>query len=406
MKNKYDRKTAAFLLFMVVSMVLCSGCGKQEKDRNVKEQQTLTLWYSQSNMKDYLEQAASAYKDKYQVTITCEYKENSSYLEELYQSSVQEENGPDLYLLRNDKLGRVCMEGLAAVNTSKKYDNKHYCDTALQAAEYQNSLMAYPLYFNTVCMLYHTEYFPAPPATMGAVTAFSEKTELGENTQYILYWDMNDYFCSYPFIGNYLNIGGNAGDDKSKVSIYNEQVICCLQQFQQLGQYFAVDGGQMQAEEALTAFAEGRALCILADSDMVHQMESYGELQYQICAVPDLNEELKSCAGAYTELAVVNGLGFKQEQAAEFAQFLSYDYAEHLYETTGHFAARRDISYQKQELSEMYKIYEQSKQFPKLPETEDLNLNLNVLFANVRKGSDISAELQGFAGKMEIRMNK
>ena len=120
----------------------------------------------------------------------------------------------------------------------------------------------------------------------------------------------------------------------------------------------------------------------------------------------DLNEELKSCAGAYTELAVVNGLGFKQEQAAEFAQFLSYDYAEHLYETTGHFAARRDISYQKQELSEMYKIYEQSKQFPKLPETEDLNLNLNVLFANVRKGSDISAELQGFAGKMEIRMNK
>ncbi len=428
--GRIDRRTNSRMWLLLVSLLLfitgmLSVCGNASGS---KDERDLTLWYTEEAMKSYLENAAKAYEKETGIAVKCLLRDSKDYMDDIHNRSLKEEKeAPDLYLLRHDRLGRACMQGNAATNVSDTYSKKNYCKTALEAASYQGKLMAYPLYYNTACMLYNTDYFKETPVTMGAITAFSETAEIGENVQNILYWDINDYFCNYPFIGAYVNIDENSlSDDENQsentksdkkqfeqnnTSIVNDKTANCLQHFQDLGQYFAIDSESISREDVPAALMEGRTLCILANSDMVHVVNWYAAnygvgAPYQISTIPDVSDDLKSCEGSYTELVVVNGMSLKQDLAADFAEYITCDYVQNLYDKAGHFPAKAGITYENAELSEMYGIYEQSKPFPKLIETEDLGVSLEVLFSNVWEGSDIATELKSFAEKIELRLNK
>lgn len=422
MEKKYvcpKRKTVIVALLVLAIMVSTSGCG-----REAAKGESLILWYGQSELKDYLENAAIQYKRETGITVTCVYHDSQNYMEDIYFRSLEEKkDAPDVYLLRHDRLEQACMQGLAAANVSEIYSEKQYCETALESAAFQGKLMAYPFYFNTACMIYNTNYFAKAPATMGAITAFSETAEIGENVQNILYWDINDYFCNYPFIGAYLNIEANQASgekgtsDENKKSqmavtpVADEKTAECLQRFQNLGQYFAIDSESIRKEDVPAALMEERTLCILADSDMVHIVNWYAsnygvEIPYEISRIPDVSDELESCEGSYTELAVVNGMSLKQDLAADFAEFVTSDYVHNLYWLAGHFPAKAGMEYENEELYKLYEIYEQSQQFPQLLETEDLGVLLEVLFAKVWDGADIGNLLQSFTEKLEVRMNE
>lgn len=409
MRIRKTGKAAWIWMLSVVMAITCTACTQEQKKT---ESRVLRVWYCEDEMTDYLTLAAAEYEKQTGVRVECSRIDSKQYLEQIAGASLKEaEDVPDLYLLRNDELGRACMEGIAAPNRAEDYNSERYCDTALRAASYQDTLMAYPLYYNTACMLTNTDYFPEAPATMGAITSFSETAQIDENIQYILYWDVNDYLCNYPFIGKYIDIGGTNGDDAQSLSIVNEQTVQCLQSFQQMGQYFAIDSETIQTEDVPAALMEGRALCILADSSMVHEINWYVvnngvEIPYHISPVPGITDELESCAGSYTELVVVNGLGMQQEASAELAEYLSDEFVGHLYDLSGHFAAKRDVSFENAELEELYRVYEQSEPFPKLLEAEDNKVWLEVLFANVWGGADIGQELQNYSDKMTARMNK
>lgn len=401
------------MLLAAVMMLACAACSDGEKNSQLpKKDVTLTLWYTDESMAGYLEGAAEEYKKKSGVELHCEKVDSKQYLEQVYSASMDDEQEtPDIYLLRNDLLGIACMQGTAQANLSDAYVEKNYCKTALGAATYQGRLMGYPLCYNTSCMIYNADCFGESPVTMGAITAYSENAQISENTQYILYWDVNDYLCNYSFVGNYLDIGGENGDDAGSISIVNDETVQCLQQFQGLGQYFAIDSAAINSNIVPGALMEGRTLCILADCDMAHVINYYAdnngaEVPYHISRVPDITDELKSRSGSYTELAVVNGLSRKQEEAAAFAEYLTSDYVNQMYELSGHFAAKRGVEYSNEELCKLYEIYEQSKQFPKMLGTEDNSLWLELLFANVWKGEDIAAQLQGYSDKITSRLNR
>lgn len=396
----------ALVVIVTISITACTS------KKDASDTGTLRIWYCEDAMSEYLKQAAAEYEKKTGVHVECVKKDSAQYLEQVRDVSLNSEKElPDVYLLRNDELGKACMEGVAAPNRSAEDAEKIYCETALRAATYQSTLMAYPLYYNTVCFLTNTDYFQKPPATMGAVVAFSETEQINENIQYILYWDVNDYLCNYAFVGKYINAGGENGDDVQSLSVYNDQVLQCLQKFYEIGQYFAIDSETIRPEDVPQALMEGRALCILANSNMVHEINWYAsnhnvQIPYHISPVPAITDELESGAGSYTELAVVNGLGLQQEKASQLAQFLTDGFVEHLYDTTGHFAAKKGVSYSNKELENLYDVYERSNAFPKLLESEDSRVWLEVMFSNIRSGSGIAQELQGYADKMAARMNK
>lgn len=374
---------------------MLTACSREKKE------DSLIVWYTQADMQTYLENAAVQYKRETGITVTCRYCDSLCYLNEIHDTGIDEKkDAPDVYLLRHDKLEQACMKGLAAQNVSETYTEKNYCETALESASYDNKRMAYPLYYNTTCMIYNTDYFAEAPATMGAITAFSETAEIAENVQNILYWDISDYFCNYPFIGAYMDVA----------SALNDNIVRCLEKFQNLGQYFAIDSETIDKEDVPAALMEGRTLCILADSDMVHVVNWYAsnhgvDIPYRISAVPDVSDELESREGSYTELAVVNAMGYKQDMAADFAEFITSDYVHNLYWQTGHFPAKEGVEYENSELSQLYEIYKQSKQFPMMIEAEDIGIHLELLFSNVWNGADIATELKSFADKLELRLN-
>lgn len=385
---------------------MLTGCSSAEE-----KSESLLIWYDDEKLTGYLEQSAHAYEQETGVRVTYELMEHTGYLDKIYELGINEEKEtPDMYLLRSDELGCACMLGIAAHNTSGKYTEKNFCKTALDAASYQGNLMAYPLCFQTTCMIYNGACFQETPVTMGAITAYSETEAVAENQQ-ILYWDIEDYKSNYAFVGNYMKIGGQTGDDGSEISICNKNTEACLKEFYKFGQYFAVGSDAMQEKELPKAFMEGRTICVLTNSDVVQDIVSYATedavaVVHKIGEVPALGDELLSCAGAYTKLLVVNALSAKVQQAHEFAGYLAYENADRMYETSGCFAARAGVTYEDDELSKLYEIYKHSQQFPQFPETQDLQVNLEILFSNVLDGNEIQKELNKLEEKIALRIGE
>lgn len=402
--RKKIRGAVGLLICCILSVGMLSACGSE------KGETSLLVWYDDENLTKYLEQSAKSYKKSTGVSIEYKLVEHTHYLEDIYNLGLKEsKETPDIYLLRSDELGHACMQGIAATNLSSVYKEKNYCKTAIEAASYEGKLMAYPLCFQTTCMIYNGACFGETPATMGAITTYSETEAIAENQQ-ILYWDIEDYKSNYAFVGEYMNLGGQTGDDANEISICNENTNTCLKGFYKFGQYFAVGSDAIKEEELPKAFMEGRAICVLTNSDVAQNIISYASgdavaVIHKIGKVPALSDQLESSAGSYTDLFVVNALSSKMEQAHDFAKYLTYDNVDKLYETSGCFATKNSVAYEDEELSQLYEIYKQSEQFPQFPETQDLQVNLEVLFANVLKGADINKELRSLEDKILLRMD-
>ena len=52
---------------------------------------------------------------------------------------------------------------------------------------------------------------------------------------------MADIFSNFFFISNYVNLGGETGDDPAQVELDAEEVKDCLAYYQSLNAFFAID---------------------------------------------------------------------------------------------------------------------------------------------------------------------
>lgn len=382
---------------------------KKIEEKNVTD---LTVWYTDEKMTPYLEQAAKKFQDSSGIQIHYQMVSTDDYVMNIYSASLSQENTPDVYLLRNDMLESAFMTGLTVpVDTSGKVCKKgNYAQAALDAVTYNGKYLAYPLYYDIVCMLYNKDVFQNPPATMEEITNYAENSEVPAQVEKILNWNINDYFCNYSFIGNSLEFAGTVGDSPEKYTVDNNLALSSLNSFYRLSQYFAIDKAAVTQDSAVQGFLEGKTACLLADTEMVQKVQAGKEagasaVNFGIAKVPDMTAELKSCSPIYTQAVVVNGMSKKQSAAEKFAKCLAFDHAEDLYGMSGYFAAREGITYSNDELNKLYEIFEKGKQLPKLLETEDMWMKLEVLFYNVASGSDINQEFQTFLNQMNERLD-
>lgn len=419
----------------------------------VDTKETIYLWYSDDSMTDYINSAAVAFGEGRDARVIPQLVSDSHYVEAVNRASLEGGQIPDVYIVSNDSLSKAYLAGLATRVTDEELCSiENFPQTALSAMTYKDRIIAYPFYFETSALLYNKTYLQewtkaqlagqgtegegenlddvedaevvedgngdgffsdseqrlevtqaqiesGIPTNMDELLAFADNYDAPEQVEGILKWDVNDIFYNYHFVGKYMVVGGETGDDEGNILIYSEEAKKCLEIFQMLNQFFNIDRENVDADSVLQEFIEGKLVFSVVTSDAVallEQAKAEGTLAYEygIAAMPHPSAELEGRSLSVTTGVAINSYSEHQELANEFAAFLTGEYAANLYERTGKLSANKAFCGENDNLKAFMNEYEDSISLPKMIETSNFWIHLERAFSRIWTGSDVDSELQ------------
>lgn len=423
------------------------------------QKDTMYLWYADEALTDYLNGAAVSFGEKEGVRVIPVLASDSEYLEAINKASLEEEHTPDVYLLSSDALEKAYLAGLA----SKVRDEQNICtaehfpQSALSAVTYKGKTIAYPLFYDTSALVYNKTYLEewakqqaqkelagagaegeegeevptqtsegavideaalaektqeylakGIPATMDDILNIADTFDVPEGVEGVMKWDVSDIFYNYWIIGQYMIIGGDVGDDKNNININNAETVKCLEAYKNLNQFFSIESETVTYDSTVQEFIEGKTVFTIGTTDVVKRLEDakadggFG-YEYGIAPMPDVSEDLKSRSLSVTNVAVVNGYSPRKELANRFAAYLANEYTGNLYQWTGKVSANVNANADNEALQMFMAEYAESVTLPKMMETGNFWLQLEVLFAKVWNGADVTTVLKEFADQIALQ---
>lgn len=407
---------------------------------------TIYFWYSDETMTNFVNSAAVAFGEREDVHVIPVLASGSEYLEELNRASVEEEQLPDVYMISHDSLEKAYLAGLAEEidDVQGVCDTAHFPAAALSAVSYHGKTVAYPLSFETSALIYNDTYLQewaaqiaqkellgdgtedgvpeensdgiavdetqlaakteeyyanAVPQTMDDILNIADTFDVPEGVEGVLKWDVSDIFYNYWFVGNYMIVGGDAGDDETQINIDNPETVACLEVYKALNQFFFIESDTVSYESVLQDFIDGKTVFTIATTDAAQrlaQAKSVGELafDYGVAMMPDVSAELQSRSMSVTNAVAVNGYSQHKELANKFAAYLVDECADSLYDRTGKVPANLYAAAEEGPLAIFKLEYAESIPLPKMMETGNFWLQLERLFAKVWNGEDVTAQVQ------------
>ncbi|MDE7014351.1 MAG: sugar ABC transporter substrate-binding protein, partial [Kineothrix sp.] len=127
------------------------------------------------------------------------------------------------------------------------------------------------------------------PSTIDDILDFANEYNAPEQVEAVFKWDVTDIFYNFFFAGNYMNVGGAAGDNTANMNIYNKDAIDCLKVYQALNQFFSMDTKEISYEKVLNDFIEGKIVYTVATTDAVAKLEEAkenGDFAYEYSIAP------------------------------------------------------------------------------------------------------------------------
>lgn len=386
--------------------------------------ETIHLWYTDDSLTDYLNNKALDFYNATDVRVETKLVSGLEYLEAINQASLSdEETTPDVYILSNDSLEKAYLAGLATpINNAKILeDSTLFSQAARNAVSYHGNYVGYPLYFETSALLYNKTYLnqiateaglenadSLIPSSIADILTIADQYSTPENVEYFFRWDVSDIFYNYFFIGNYISVGGDAGDDKSHIDIYNTQSIASLKVYQEMNQFFSIDTKESSYDSVIQEFLDGKTIYTIATSDCLKRLEEAsgkGEFDYEygIAKLPDINQDMITKGMSVTNALVINGYSGQKDIANQFVEFLSEQGSEDLYEMTGKLPARLQTSYEDDRQLAFVQNYIDSVPIPKLAETSNFWVELEICFAKVWDGADANTELRSLSEQIKTQ---
>ena len=424
---------------IAIAAALTFGIAKSGRQMTEKQdntvftggKETLYLWYTDEALTSYLSSAAVTYNETHDVRIVPVLESGLEYLEKINQASL-ETNAPDLYILSHDSLEKAYLAGLASeIKPSEEgFMENAYIETGLQAATYKDKILGYPFYFETSALLYNKTYLEDMakklleeegnqaaaeaaeqidakvqeilPATIEDIKNFADEYDAPEQVEGVFKWDVTDIFYNYFFVGNAINMGGEAGWDTTQIDIYNLDAIKNLRVYQELNQFFSIDTSKSSYDAILDEFMAGKMVFTIATTDAVYKLENAKSeglfaYDYGITLTPDIDEEIKSRSLSMTNCVVVNGYSENKKAANDFASFLTTQYNDSLYTRSDKVSAAKEVSYEYAALNEFASEYEESVSMPKMVETSNFWVQLEVAFSQIWNGADANEKLKGLS---------
>ncbi len=380
---------------------------------------TLYLWYTDEALTDYLTNASASYYEEHGVPVLPVLKDGLEYTESIYRASVSEdqdlEPAPDLYITTNDNLEKAYLSGIAAeiVNDTGTIVDKNYPQTALDAVTYKGKIVGYPFYYETSAFLYNKTFMDESgqkvPVNLQELLEFADNYDPPETVETIFSWDVSDIFYNYYFSGNYMIVGGDTGDDPTKLDIDNKNTRACLEMYQQLNQFFSIDTKEVNYDKVVQDFIDGKIVMTVATSDVLAKLEAAKAdgtfaYEYATAAMPDLSTELKGRSLSVTDAIVVNGFSEKTGKANDFANYLSYSKAQDLYSGTGKLPSRSGLTYDNPAVQGFEREYAKSISMPKLLGAGNFWVQLEICFSKIWNGQEVTPLLKELAKSMQAQL--
>ena len=248
------------------------------------------------------------------------------------------------------------------------------------------------------------------PTTIEGILTFAEEYDAPETVESVFKWDVSDIFYNYFFVGNYVSVGGACGDDLSDISIYNEEAISSMKVYQELNQFFSIDADEVTYDTVLQDFLDGKIVFTVATTDAVSRIEeakANGKFAYEygITTLPNVNDTILSRGVSVTSAVVVNGYSEKKKEANAFARELTAGADQTLFQKTGKVAARKDVVYDNGQAGCILAEYEKSIPMPKMMETENFWVQLEIAFTRVWTGEDVNATLKSLSEQIKKQIS-
>lgn len=422
----------------------------------LREKETLYCWYSDESMSNYMNMAAVSFGEQAGVRVIPMLTSDSAYLEAINQASMTPESVPDVYIISNDYLEKAYLAGLASEirDTEALCTLENFPRAALDATSYQGMQLAYPLFYDTSVLIYNDTYIQewvqqqaakeldadaddtgdsvieesveedtaetgdkpideeillqqkikeyqlrSIPDTIDTVLEIADSYDAPDTVEGIMKWDVTDIFYNYWVVGNYMVVGGDAGDDGTLLDVNNENVTKCLETYKQLNQFFSIEADTVSYESVVQDFLDGKIVYTIATTDVVERIRQAQEegsfpYEYEAAEMPDITAELSSRSLSLTNGVVVNGYSTKKELANEFAAYLAGDFADEIYARTGKPSANRHVDTDNAVLQVFFKEYENSISLPKMMATGNFWMQAEVMFSEVWNGGSIGTMLQ------------
>ncbi len=457
------------------------------------------LWYSDEALEDFFTKAAVAFHEKHpEIRVIPQYVTASEYLEYINEASIEAEDYPDLFVLTNDSLEKAYLSGLACKvpDSSAVLNDSHFPQAALYAVSYHGKKVAYPLAYETTVLLYNQTllenwaakvnagdlsgegegtsasdiefdeysdyellgenesvangglnsektmtYEDYLPKTFDDILNFAQNYETPDNVESILKWDVNDIFYNYLFIGNYIDVGGNAGDNDDEIDIYNNDTLNCATAYQALNQFFSIDVESSEYAAVLQDFTDGKIVFTIATSDAISKVSArQSEMQaaydrevalrnnealerdmlgidaasagigieskeeallpelrkFGYLEIPDVSDSLESRSMSVTDCLVINGYSEHKNAADLFATFVSTEYSGELFNSSGKLAASLDAGAESDAEKVFMSEYGKSVPLAKIVETTNLWVQLEITFTEIWKGESVEEWLTAF----------
>ncbi len=243
------------------------------------------------------------------------------------------------------------------------------------------------------------------PTTIQDIETFADNYDAPEQVEGVFKWDVTDIFYNYFFVGDAMDIGGDAGWDVNRIDIYNEDAIKNMRVYQELNQFFSIDTSESDYDAILNEFMEGKTVFTMATTDAVFKLEHARDdglfaYDYDIAMTPDIGEGRQTRSLSMTSCVVINGYSEHKEAANDFAYFLTSQYNDILFARSGKVSAAKDVDYGYEALDKFAEGYEKSISMPKMIETSNFWVKLEVVFSQIWNGADANEKLKELSEEM------
>ena len=411
----------------------------------------LTIWYTDAYLEEYIRNAAVVYEEKTGVKVVSTRVSGLEYLEQIQKATIDDGYGPDLFVLSNESLEKAYLSGLCyeLKDSHRVLNSTYFPEVSLDAISYSDYKLGYPLLFECSIFLYNktlldeivtnynenavnansnygegstdettveetnTEFVPIIaeeilPTSIVEITNFALKYNLPEGCESYFKWCVSDVLYDYWFAGAYLNVGGEKGDVRDEIDVYNTESMYALSVFQDFKEFFSMDLDKYTYDDLLKDFEAGKILFIEADTNVINKLEADKKseenpfvYEYGITSIGMLNDTLKSKGLSVTKIVSVNGLSENKELAEDFAKFLSVDYASNLYSRTGKLACNYQKEYAYPQMEDAVRTYENSVSLPKIVETSNYWVLCEMVYTKAWDGEDVNKLLKQLSGQVK-----
>ena len=494
---KFRFKLLAVVIIAVLTIIIYKfGVNEnieaeEEEKQSYYQTETVYLGYSDDAFTDFFTSAAVAFHEQNpDIRVIPKLIEDDEYIESINDLSVEGSEFPDVYVITNDTLEKAYLAGLASENTKSTnvVNDAHFPKAAISAVTYSDKQIGYPLFFETSVLVYNKTYLDEwvekmkvegkqkeeeltreqieaeggvieegnfateedledydydnltiediIPETIEDIKGFADEYDAPQGVDGVFKWDVSDVFYNYFFAGNYMIVGGEAGDNTDNIDIYNENTIKCMNVYQNLNQFFSIDAETSSYDSMLENFFEGKFLFTIATSDVIEKVKLKEEemrtareeslaafestrkdLDSQLAAgaidqdkydekiktaqskitpaftfgfhrIPELTDELDSRSLSVTDVLTVNGYSEHALAANRFAAFVTTEYSKNLYAKTGKIASSYDAAYDDETLLLFQEEYADSIPLPKIVEASNFWVQLEITFTKIWTGED------------------